>query len=57
MFVFTCHNSTVSLAREQDVADRQFSGASCRPLFLFEILLEDDVHEYVVNHAGRDLDQ
>ncbi len=57
MFVFACHNSTVSLAREQDVTDRQFIAAEYRSLFLFEILLENDIHEYVVNHAGCDLDQ
>ena len=57
MFVFACHNSTASLAREQDVTDRQFTDAVYSSLFLFEILLDYDVHENVVNHAGCDLDQ
>ncbi len=57
MFVFACHNATVSLAREQAVTARQFTAAVYRSLFLFEILLENDVREYVVNHAGCDLDQ
>ncbi len=57
VFVFACHNSTVSLAREQDVTARQFTAAVYRPLFLLEIFLENDVREYVVNHAGCNLDQ
>jgi len=57
IFVFACHNSTVSLAREQDMTNQQCATAVYRPLFLFEILLENDVHEYVVNHVGCDLDQ
>ena len=57
MFIFACHNSSLSLAREQDVTDQQYATTVYRCLFLFEILLENDVHEYVVNHAGCDLDQ